>query len=115
MATVEVDGNNFDEKVLKSAKPVIVDFWAPWCMPCRMVGPVMEELSGAFQGQAEFAKVNVDEAPDVAARYGVRSIPTIMIFKSGQPVETVVGACPKEYFKNKVENWVKEGSQKKGE
>jgi len=115
MAVMEVGDQDFEEKVLRSEKPVMVDFWAPWCMPCRMVGPVIEELSSALEGQANFAKVNVDEAPQVAARFGVRSIPTIMIFKSGECVETIVGACPKEYFKGKIENVIGEAGQAKGD
>ena len=115
MAVLEVGDSDFEEKVLKSEKPVLVDFWAPWCMPCRMVGPIVEELSNQFEGQAGFAKVNVDEAPDVAARFGIRSIPTLMIFKSGECVETMVGACPKEYFQGKVENAIGKKEEEKGE
>lgn len=115
MAVMDVGDGDFEEKVMKSEKPVLVDFWAPWCTPCRMVGPIVEELSNMFEGQASFAKVNVDEAPSVAARLGVRSIPTIMIFKSGECVETIVGACPKEYFQNKVENAIGKKDEEKGE
>ncbi|MFQ5906497.1 MAG: thioredoxin [bacterium] len=115
MAVMEVGDKDFEEKVLKSEKPVMVDFWAPWCMPCRMVGPIVEELSNAFEGQANFAKVNVDESPEVAARFGIRSIPTIMIFKSGECVDTIVGACPKEYFKAKVENVIGRTGVEKGD
>jgi thioredoxin 1 len=115
MAVLEVGDKDFDEKVLKSEKPVMVDFWAPWCMPCRMVGPIIEELSNTFGEKASFAKVNVDESPQVAARFGIRSIPTIMIFKSGECVETMVGACPKEYFQSKVEDAIGGQDKKEGE
>ena len=115
MAVLEVGDKDFDEKVLKSEKPVMVDFWAPWCMPCRMVGPIIEDLSNSHGEQASFVKVNVDEAPQVAARFGIRSIPTIMIFKSGECVETMVGACPKEYFQSKVEEAVGGSDKKEGE
>jgi len=115
MAVMEIGDKDFDEKVLKSEKPVMVDFWAPWCMPCRMVGPIIEELSQSFGDKAGFVKVNVDEAPQVAARFGIRSIPTIMIFKSGECVETMVGACPKEYFQSKVENAIGGSDEKKGD
>ncbi len=115
MSVMEVGDKDFEQKVLKSDKPVVVDFWAPWCMPCRMVGPIIEELAGTFSGEASFAKVNVDDSPQVAVRYNIRTIPTIMIFKSGECVDTVVGACPKEYFQNKVKSVIGAGNVKKGE
>lgn len=115
MAVLEVSDKDFEEKVLKSEKPVMVDFWAPWCMPCRMVGPIIEELSDIYGDKADFVKVNVDESPQVAVRFGIRSIPTIMIFKSGESVETMVGACPKEYFQSKVETAIGESGQQEGE
>lgn len=104
MAVLEVGDSDFEEKVLKSEKPVLVDFWAPWCMPCLMVSPIVEELSGTFEGQANFVKMNVDDSPQTASRFGIRSIPTLMIFKSGECVETMVGASPKEYLQGKLEN-----------
>ncbi len=94
-----VDQSSFDKVVLESSKPVLVDFWAPWCGPCRMVSPIVEELAKDYNGKVEFAKVNVDEAPFVASKYSIMSIPTIMIFKDGKPVEHVIGFKPKDQFK----------------
>ncbi|TRZ92951.1 MAG: thioredoxin [Dehalococcoidia bacterium] len=94
-----VDQSSFDKIVLESSKPVLVDFWAPWCGPCRMVSPIVEELAKDYNGKVEFAKVNVDEAPFVASKYSIMSIPTIMIFKDGKPVEHVIGFKPKDQFK----------------
>ena len=88
---------NFDQDVLAKSHemPVLVDFWAPWCGPCRMVAPIVEEISKAFEGKIKVFKLNTDENPNVASQYGIRSIPTLMIFKGGQKVDTVVGAVPK--------------------
>jgi thioredoxin 1 len=115
MSVMEVGDQDFEQKVLKSDKPVVVDFWAPWCMPCRMVGPILEELSGTFSGEVSFAKVNVDECPQVAVHFNIRTIPTIMIFKSGECIDTIVGASPKEYFENKVKSVIDTKDEKKGE
>ena len=89
---------NFDELVVKSDVPVLVDFWAPWCGPCRMVGPVLEEVAAEYAGKAKVVKVNVDEQTAVAGSMGVRSIPTIALFKGGKVVELIVGARPKKDF-----------------
>jgi len=94
-----VDQGSFDKIVLESSKPVLVDFWAPWCGPCRMVSHIVEELAKDYNGKVEFAKVNVDEAPFVASKYSIMSIPTIMIFKDGKPMEHVIGFKPKDQFK----------------
>ena len=90
-----VTDSSFQEEVLNSDLPVLVDFWAPWCGPCRMVGPVVEEISQQYEGQIKVVKVNTDENPNIASQYGIRSIPTLMIFKGGQRVDMVVGAVPK--------------------
>ena len=87
--------NNFDEEVLKSDKAVLVDFWAPWCGPCRAVGPIVDELAGEYAGKAKVSKLNVDDEGEIAAKFRVMSIPTIMIFKNGDVVEKVIGARSK--------------------
>ncbi|MBX3530550.1 MAG: thioredoxin [Rhizobiaceae bacterium] len=93
--TIKVDKNNFKSDVLDSAEPVVVDFWAEWCGPCRMIAPALEEISKEMGGKVKIAKLNVDENPELAAQFGVRSIPTLMIFKGGQLADTKVGAAPK--------------------
>lgn len=90
----------FKDEVLDSAGPVLVDFWAPWCGPCRMVAPVVGEIAEMFEGQVKVVKLNTDENPNVASQYGIRSIPTLMIFKGGQKVDMVVGAVPKTTLAN---------------
>jgi thioredoxin 1 len=99
---VELTDANFEEQVLKSDKPVLVDFWAEWCGPCRMVGPVVEELSNDYSGKAVIGKVNVDHNPSIAAKYGIRSIPTILFFKNGEVVDKSVGAVPKAALADKL-------------
>ncbi len=94
--------SNFQEVVLNSDKPVLVDFWAEWCGPCKMIGPLIEELSTEMDGQAVIGKLNVDENPDVAATYGIRSIPTLLIFKGGEIVDKIVGAVPKASIAQKI-------------
>jgi thioredoxin 1 len=100
---IEITDANFDELVLKSDKPVLVDFWAEWCGPCRMVGPVVEEIAGEYAGKAIVGKVDVDANPNIAAKYGIRSIPTLLYFKGGEKVDSVVGAVPKGTLVSKLE------------
>ena len=102
MAVGKVSDATFEADVLKSAEPVVVDFWAEWCGPCRMIAPALEEISGAMNGKVKILKLNVDENPATATKYGVMSIPTLMIFKGGQLASRQVGAAPKQ----KLEQWI---------
>ncbi|MDR7145948.1 thioredoxin [Rhizobium sp. BE258] len=95
MATVKVDINNFQSEVLESAEPVVVDFWAEWCGPCKMIAPSLEEIATELAGKVKVAKLNIDENPELAAQFGVRSIPTLAIFKAGEVADIKVGAAPK--------------------
>jgi thioredoxin 1 len=102
MATVKVDTSNFAAEVLQSAEPVVVDFWAEWCGPCKMIAPALEELAVQFEGKVKVAKLNIDENPELAAQFGVRSIPTLAMFKAGEVADIKVGAAPK----TALQNWI---------
>ena len=99
---LEFTDANFEEQALKSDKPVIVDFWAEWCGPCRMVGPIIEELSEDFKGKAVVAKIDVDSNQEFAAKYGVRNIPTVLLFKDGELVSRQVGVAPKKTYEDAI-------------
>ncbi len=99
---LEITDSNFEEVVLKSGKPVLVDFWAEWCGPCRMVGPVVEELAKEYDGKAVIGKLNVDNNPRIATEYGIMSIPALLFFKDGKVVDKQVGAVPKHVLANKL-------------
>ena len=105
MATVkDVTDATFDKDVLKSSKPVLVDFWAPWCGPCRMVSPLVEELATDFAGKVSFYKLNTDENPLTSTNFGIRSIPTLIVFKGGQQVGQIIGFRPKAELKKQLES-----------
>ncbi len=101
--TIEITDSNFEEVVINSDKPVIVDFWAEWCGPCRMVGPIVKELSEDFEGKVVVGKVDVDSNPQTSAKFGIRNIPTILFFKGGQIVDKQVGAVAKSVLTSKLE------------
>ena len=104
MATVSVTDDNFDTEVLKSSKPIVVDFWAEWCGPCKQIGPTLEEISDEMKDQVIIAKHNIDNEPNTPTKYGVRGIPTMLLFKDGELKSTKVGGTPK----SDIVNWIKE-------
>ncbi len=106
MATAVVTDDSFENDVLKASGPVVVDFWAEWCGPCKMIAPLLEEISADMDGAVTIAKLDIDSNQNTAMKYGVRSIPTLILFKDGEPVATQVGAAPK----NKLADWIKSAS-----
>lgn len=103
MKPIEITDGNFETEVLQSDIPVIIDFWAAWCAPCRMIAPIMEELAQKYDGRVKVGKLDVDVNQQTAIRYGVRSIPTVLIIKNGEVAETIIGALPKGVFVDKLE------------
>jgi len=103
MGIQEFNDTNFETEVLQAPEPVLVDFWAPWCGPCRQIGPIVEELAGENQGSVKIGKLNVDEAPSAAQNYGVSSIPTLMVFKNGEVVDRFVGVQPKKRLQEAID------------
>ncbi len=101
---IELTDSNFEELVIKSDKPVLVDFWAEWCGPCRMVAPIVNEISAEYEGKAVVGKLDVDSNPEVAQKYGIRNIPTILFFKDGEVADKQVGAVPKSMLTSKIDN-----------
>ena len=99
---IEITDSNFEE-IIASDKPVLVDFWAEWCGPCRMVGPIVDELAGEYEGKAVIGKVDVDRNPQISAKFGIRSIPTLLVFKNGEVVDKQVGAVPKNVLAQKLD------------
>jgi len=104
MALVTITDDNFEEEVLKSDKPVLIDFWATWCGPCRMIAPIVEEMSTEYEGKAKIGKLDVDSNQQTSIRYGVRSIPTLLLFNNGELKETIIGAVPKAHLVDKLES-----------
>jgi thioredoxin 1 len=107
-APLNVTSTNFETEVLQATAPVLVDFWAPWCGPCRVIGPVVEEMATQYAGKLKVGKLNVDEHPAVAQRYGITGIPALLFFKDGQVVDTVVGAVPRNVLQKHVDGVVGE-------
>ena len=103
MATLKVNDENFDTEVLKSSKPIVVDFWAEWCGPCKMVSPIVEELSDEYDGKLKVTKLDVDSNPQTAASFGIRGIPTLLVFKDGAAVDQIVGAVPKSTLTERLD------------
>ncbi|WP_332065252.1 thioredoxin [Bartonella sp. CB189] len=105
MTCIKIDNSNFEIEVLTSSTPVVVDFWAEWCRPCKMIAPILDEISVEMQSQVKIAKINIDENPELAAKYGVRSIPTLLMFKEGNISSNMVGSASK----GRISEWIKDG------
>ncbi len=103
---VELNDANFEQEVLKSDLPTLVDFWAPWCGPCQMMGPILEEVSSEWNGKIKVGKLNVDEVVNIARDYEIQSIPTMVLFDKGEPVKRIVGARPKKAFEEEFRSWL---------
>jgi thioredoxin 1 len=104
MQPVEITDTNFEQEVINSDKPVLIDFWAVWCGPCKMIAPIIEELAGEYEGKIKIGKVDVDNNQVVAGKFGIRSIPTLLIFNKGEVVDQIIGAVPKQTIISKLNN-----------
>jgi len=102
MEPIEVNSENFEEEVLKSTLPVVVDFWAPWCPPCKVIAPILEELTNEYEGKVKFCKLNADRNESITLKYGIKSIPTLIVFVAGKEVDRIVGVLPKD----KLTKWL---------
>ncbi|WP_455474164.1 thioredoxin [Bartonella sp. B30(2025)] len=105
MTCIKVDNSNFESEIINSSNPVVVDFWAEWCGPCKMIAPILDEISTEMHNKIKIAKINIDENPELATKYGVRSIPTLLMFKNGAVSSNMVGAAPK----GRISEWIKNG------
>ncbi|MBI4200991.1 MAG: thioredoxin [Chloroflexi bacterium] len=99
-----VTDSDFEEKVVKAGTPVLVDFWAEWCVPCKMIAPMVDQLAEEYDGKVAFVKLDVDSNPETSLKFGIRSIPTLLVFKGGKPVDQVIGAVPKAVLKKRLDN-----------